>query len=117
MGLRSVRGDNSLGGYVAGVCGAVDDHAPSQSIDRSGRPQAHAPVIEPRHLLCRHINAGDFRAQFDTQRRLANIFGWCGVVRFWDACFKMDAPNKNPANRAGAKSRGRIVPAVNEAGG
>ena len=59
------------------------------------------PVIEPRHLLCRHIYAGDFRAQFDTQRRLANIFGWCGVVRFWDACFKMDAPNKNPANRAG----------------
>jgi hypothetical protein len=33
------------------------------------------------HRLCTKLFAGDFSAQFGTQRRLANIFGRCGVVR------------------------------------
>ena len=55
---------------------------------------------------------GNFRAQFDTQRRPANIFGWCGVVYFWDACFKNGCTEQKPRQSGGAKSRGRIVPAV-----
>ena len=55
---------------------------------------------------------GNFRAQFDTQRRPANIFGWCGVVHFRDAYFKNGCTEQKPRQSGGAKSRGRIVPAV-----
>ena len=76
------------------------------------RREAAALAWPKRHPL----NAGDFRAQFGTQRRLANIFGWCGVVRFWDACFKMETPNKNPANRAGlSREVGSAPPSMRRA--
>lgn len=61
--------------------------------DRRLRPPqfAHVPVIEPWHVPCELIGAGDFRAQFDTQRRLAIIFRQVALCASGNAAPKMDA--------------------------
>jgi hypothetical protein len=69
-------------------------HARDQAQKCTDNPVRRCPglIHEPWHGLCRHSPAGDFRAQFDTQRRRAIILRSRGVVRSSAAWWLLTEP-------------------------